>query len=553
MQRRRRFYWAAAIAPIALLLGVVAAWAIDTGAAGNKVLRNVELAGEDIGGVGSDALLDDIEELDRAQRQRPVRIVTTPEVTYETTAAELGLSIDTVTTAEAALDAGRTAILPARPVGWVAAFFSPREVHVHYEVDVETTRAALRRLEGDALVSPVEPTIELVDNGGFRAVPGRDGSGIDPDALAAALVEAAETATPDAPLQVEVEQSSLAPRLADEVAEQAAQRADELTDEPFTVEAQDAEVEFAPAELRALLRPAEAEDEIGLTVDTEALRAALEDGFADLAQPAIDASFTVQGGVPVLEPAVTGVACCADESVDGVVEALLGGADGAVVELTETEPDLTTAEAEALGIVEEVGRPDEFGPTTRHACCQNRVTNIHRIADLVRGAVILPGETFSVNGFVGRRTIEKGFVADGVIYNGVLTQDVGGGISQFATTLFNASLFAGLEFGEYQSHSLYISRYPRGHEATISWEHPDLQIVNNTPYGVLIWPEYTSTSLTVRLYSTDHVDVAVGSPSPSPQGRCTRWTTPRTRTYEDGSTDDDTVFAVYRPGEGINC
>lgn len=181
------------------------------------------------------------------------------------------------------------------------------------------------------------------------------------------------------------------------------------------------------------------------------------------------------------------------------------------------------------------------------------MTNIHRIADLVRGAVIRPGETFSVNEHVGRRTREKGFVSDGVIYDGVLTEDVGGGVSQFATTLFNAALYAGLDFGTYQSHSLYISRYPRGHEATISFPAPDLEIVNNTPYGVLLWPEYTDTSITVRLFSTDHVEVEVGDPTPRPQGNCTRWTTPRVRTYPDGSTETDTVFALYRPEEGVRC
>jgi len=70
---------------------------------------------------------------------------------------------------------------------------------------------------------------------------------------------------------------------------------------------------------------------------------------------------------------------------------------------------------------------------------------------------------------------------------------------------------------------------------------------------VMIWPEYTDTSLTVRLYSTPFVQVGIGEPTSSPSGNCTRFTTPRTRTYPDGSTDNDTVSARYRPGEGISC
>ena len=102
-----------------------------------------------------------------------------------------------------------------------------------------------------------------------------------------------------------------------------------------------------------------------------------------------------------------------------------------------------------------------------------------------------PGERFSVNDFVGERTREKGFVSAGTIQQGHFKDDVGGGISQFATTLFNAAFFAGLEFDDYQSHTIYISRYPYGREATLNYPDVDLAFINNTPYGILIWPEYT--------------------------------------------------------------
>ena len=125
----------------------------------------------------------------------------------------------------------------------------------------------------------------------------------------------------------------------------------------------------------------------------------------------------------------------------------------------------------------------------------------------MRGHVILPGETFSVNGFVGKRTADRGFVDAPVIYNATEAHDIGGGVSQFATTMFNASFFAGLDLVEYQSHSIYISRYPRGREATISWPAPDLKVKNSSPYGILLWPTYDETTLTVHMYSTHYVDV----------------------------------------------
>ena len=108
------------------------------------------------------------------------------------------------------------------------------------------------------------------------------------------------------------------------------------------------------------------------------------------------------------------------------------------------------------------------------------------MADIVRGSIIEPGATFSLNDTVGRRTIEKGFVEAPVIdaeYK--FSKDVGGGVSQFSTTLFNAAFFAGLDIPTYGMHGIYISRYPYGREATLDFPSLDLKVRNSTPYGVL--------------------------------------------------------------------
>jgi vancomycin resistance protein YoaR len=169
--------------------------------------------------------------------------------------------------------------------------------------------------------------------------------------------------------------------------------------------------------------------------------------------------------------------------------------------------------------------------------------------------VIDPGDSFSINDFVGKRTTDDGFVTGGVIENGTFAESVGGGISQFATTTFNAAFFGGLDFVEYQSHSIYISRYPYGREATLSYPKPDLVIGNSTPHGVLIWPTYTGTSITVTLYSTQFAKGAQTNQTEAPVGvaGCKRVTTERTRTFVDGHTEVDRVFAVYRPAEGVQC
>ena len=139
--------------------------------------------------------------------------------------------------------------------------------------------------------------------------------------------------------------------------------------------------------------------------------------------------------------------------------------------------------------------------------------------------------------------------------DGNFDQDVGGGVSQFSTTLFNAAFFGGLEIDEYMAHGLYISRYPYGREATLSYPELDLKIRNTTPYGVLIWPTYTDTSITVSLYSTKYLDAAQSGQTESLYGTvCKQVTTLRTRTVvATGVSEIDRFYALYAPGEGVQC
>jgi vancomycin resistance protein YoaR len=544
----RRWPWVAAGLPVLAVVVLVAAYAIDTSSGG--VARNVRLAGIDVGGLAEDALPVRIAEIAERFAAVPVEI-DTGEAVYATTAGELGLEVDQRSTAAATLAVDDDTFLLARPFAWLGSFFQERDARIQLRASESRLATAVVELEGDDRTLPAEPSVELTEEG-FRLVPGEDGRGLDPAAVAAALPREVASATD--PIRVPVERSPIPPLGSDADAEAAVAEAERLTGEPVRLVTPGGSGTIEPELLRRWVRLA-SDDDGTVRVELNPLQVAadLQDTITDIEGAPVDAGFVVEGGQVRLIPHQDGQICCAAGSEERIIEALQAGEREVPLDLRFGSPSRTTADAEALGIVEEIGSPDAFGPTTRHACCEGRVQNIHRIADIVRGVVIEPGETFSVNGFVGRRTREKGFVEAGVIYQGVFQTDVGGGVSQFATTLFNAALFAGLDFETYQSHSIYISRYPRGHEATISYPNPDLEIRNSTPYGVLLWPEYTGTSITVRMFSTRHAEVSVGEPTSSSAGRCTRWTTPRTRTYPDGTVERDSVFALYRPGEGINC
>jgi vancomycin resistance protein YoaR len=176
-----------------------------------------------------------------------------------------------------------------------------------------------------------------------------------------------------------------------------------------------------------------------------------------------------------------------------VLDAVRNGHPEAGVATLPAAP--ATTPAELAGVDQLVGT---F--TTYHSCCQARVTNIHLIAKLVDGTVIPAGATFSLNRAVGERTTAKGFVAAPAIVDGELQEQVGGGISQFSSTLFNAAWFSGLPILRHQPHSKYISRYPPGREATLDWGNIDQVIRNDTATPVVIRAGTTATSVTVGLY-----------------------------------------------------
>ena len=532
--------------PLALVGLVVVAWAVDARIADGEVVRNVELAGNDIGGRSEDAVRDLVRDLADEYPETTVRIVT-PDDTFATTAGELGLAIDPDATVAAAMDAGRDGPLPLRPVSWLTSFFGTDDVPISFSVDEATVAATLPPLEGTTRLAAVEPSLSAGPDG-FTVVPGEEGVGLDPGELAAALPDAARSPDSDGDVVVRLEPGPIAPRYSEADAAALADEATLLTSEPVEVTAGGASA-TVPVELLRGWVGTEATDE-ALELRLDATRAQAELGvlLPDVGEEPVDASFVVGFGQVVIDPGLPGSGCCAADSADRVLAALRSGASPVALDLGPVTAERDQAWAESLGITTLVGEFETFMPGT------NRVHNIQTMADIVRGVVIEPGEEFSLNGYVGQRTTAKGFRADGAIRDGVHVNEVGGGVSQFATTTFNAAFFAGLDFVEYQAHSEYFSRYPYGREATVSWPAPDLVIRNTTPYGILIWTSYTDSHIKVSMYSTPYVTAEQTGQTESAQGRCTRVVTERTRTYlDDGRTETDTVFAVYRPGEGIFC
>jgi vancomycin resistance protein YoaR len=220
-----------------------------------------------------------------------------------------------------------------------------------------------------------------------------------------------------------------------------------------------------------------------------------------------NARVTIKNGKPKVLPSKAGVRFDLDAVTEPFLEALTrrGTERSVTVKTVPAQPDLTTAEARDLRITERVSR---FTTNFPHSAYRN--VNLGRAAELIDGTILQPGETFSFNDVVGERTEENGFTKGFIISDGVFREDFGGGVSQVATTTFNAAFFAGLEDVEHKPHSFYIDRYPVGREATVAWPTVDLRFKNTTPYGVLIQASIDPSSPTsqgavhVSMWSTKY-------------------------------------------------
>ncbi|MGN0301440.1 MAG: VanW family protein, partial [Anaerotardibacter sp.] len=170
------------------------------------------------------------------------------------------------------------------------------------------------------------------------------------------------------------------------------------------------------------------------------------------------------------------------------------------VESIEMPESMTYQDAMDLGLISNFS---SF-TTTYAAGAQARNHNIHTAADLLSYSVApANGGIWSFNEIAGEATVEKGYQEAHAIVSGELTDSIGGGICQVATTVYNAVYDAGYPIVERRNHTLYIASYPAGRDAAIAYPTYDLRWKNDTTSDVLVIMSYTDTSVTCSLYGVD--------------------------------------------------
>ena len=420
----------------------------------------------------------------------------------------VGFDVNERTMTEAAMSLGRS----GNPFGefwwWISHLFSSTEIPVEARLDARALEEVLRTWDAEAIGNPPFPGAVVIDGTTVLGEPPRAGRQIDrnqaPNIVLAQASTSARTPT-DLPV------SDHQPSLTETDIAAAVRTGQLLLAGPVTLRnvEREKQVIFSVEQLAGALRPLLLEDEVDFAFDPEAFASYLAPLQADLEEPPVNAELVVEGDLARVVPGSRGTVIDPETTAENALAAAQSAARSGLLPIDESvDPDVTTEELLALNINHKVV---QF--TTYYDCCQNRVTNIHLIADEVDGTIVAPGETFSLNEAVGKRTVEEGYLEDGAIIGGRLQKEIGGGVSQFATTFYNAVFWGGYEDIAHKPHSFYFSRYPLGIEATISWPLPDVRFRNNTDSAILIRTFYGDRSITVAFYSDNDGRILVGEQS----------------------------------------
>ncbi|WP_456598875.1 VanW family protein [Blastococcus sp. SYSU DS0616] len=487
----------AALVPAGVLAALAALYGIDLVASSGEVPRNTVVAGVDVGGLSPAMAAQRLEE-QLAPRVVADHPVTAADVTATLSPATAGITLDVPRTVDAAEEQ------PLNPWTRLVTLVSDREVEPVITGEETALNAQIEAIAAQVDRAPQDATI-AIEGTTPSVVEPVDGRTLDREGAADAITDAlASGGDPSTPIELPVEETPVrvdaeeARRVLEETVTPALSAPVQVVSQDGTTSAEVPVTAIADA----LAFTPENDGELAVELDPGSLQAALGDELSVFGAPAQDATFDVSGGSVRVVPSVDGTGIAPARLAEQLLPVLTEDAPRTVTaELGPVPADFTTEEAEALGIREEISS------FTTNIGNPASGTNIRVVAEEVDGAIVMPGETFSLNGFTGPRGLAQGYVEAGVINNGEFTTAVGGGISQFATTMFNAVFFAGLEDVFHKPHSYYISRYPAGREATVYYDSIDLKWRNDGDTGVYIDTAWTPGTITVTFYGTPRYEI----------------------------------------------
>ena len=464
---------------------------------GDHARAGSAVAGIDISGMTRDEAAAAVESGLAGAAAKRIRI-RLPEQIASIKPVDAGLSIDG--SASVAPAFGRT----LNPLVLLGAGLGSSDLTPVMKVDQAALDAQVASVAASVDTPPGEPSITIRDTK-VSFTPGKPGTVMDQKATAAAVVNA--LLKPRTP--VDAVFTAGEPLISNESARATVKAARAAISTPISINV----TRSSGAAVTVTLPPKAIANALSYTisdgafepqVDGAALHAALAKQLKDVETPGNDATFQIVNDVPQVVPSTTGNGVADADLAEAVLTVVKNpqASRTVSVSLGTRPPMVTTEDAAALGITEKLST---F--TQRFPYAPYRVQNIGEAARRVNGTLLLPGATFSMNDTIGERTVKNGYTTGYVVGpGGIFTEDLGGGVSTATTATWTAAFFAGLERVSTTAHSIYISRYRAGLEATVAWGNFDMKFKNDTPNGVFITATTTRTSVTVTMWGTKQFD-----------------------------------------------
>ena len=469
------------------------------------VFPSTTLNGEPVGRQSREKIRQHLDGIERKIFEQPI-ILEIGSKSFETTLDEMGFVFDKETVEEYIFRVGHDMVFLERLKTWLGSWVGIK-TEINYDEEIFRLNPELLSIfveESDihkeALSAPSNGELRIEGNGVF-AEPPHDGYGINTGDMRIKALELL-VHQPKSPWYITVDTTTLSPDVSLESFSGYRRSLISYLSEGLRLEFQGEEVSaWSAEELFKMLEIRQEGTGWFLRIPEEKQDVFFKDLLARDAEFVVEDNYTVS-----IQPSQEGFVFDKENLVATFHYAF--DTNDHVLNLStreRTDPKNTTEDLEAMEVSHVIA---QF--TTYYECCQNRVKNIHRIADIVDGAIIMPEESFELNEYVGERTVKKGFVPAGALFFGEHVDNVGGGVSQFATTLYNAAYWSGLWIENHKPHSQYFSRYPEGIEATVSWKYPTLRFTNDYTTPIVIKTKHTNTSVTVMILGNNDGRILVG-------------------------------------------
>ncbi len=487
-----------AVGSVIALFGLVAL--IDSALYYNKVHAGVTISGHPVSGLTRDEATAATTRLVKQAQDEPITL-TSGNKSWDVIPTDVGTKIDVTGAVTAAMEVSRESNFVIDMARRVRLFFSDKDIPLQGTVDSKLMDEVLAEVAKEVDMPPVDAGL-VIDGTIVKVVEGQKGRVVDQatvrEQLKALLFTLHATELP-VPMVLKE------PEIQAEDSEEAVAQAKNMISAKIVLKDGDNSWTLTPEQIGAYMDFA-TEDRNGVSTLVPYLSAEKMDPYFDkingkVDRKAVNATWKSDGQQAWVVPATNGRALDADATAEALTAAALKTSGRtAKVAVKTTEPERTTAEAESLGIHDKLGP----GFTTEWEGTEDRQVNVRITTEYANNVLLAPGEIYDFDKQVGPRTAERGYqLAHGITGPGKLEDVLGGGICQVSTTLFNAAFFAGLEIVERKNHSIYIDHYPKGRDATVSAESPNMRFRNDTDHYILVRGASNGITTTFNIYGTD--------------------------------------------------